>query len=463
MASLPGTIPTVSIYTYDASDNRIEFEVPQAALTYRYVVDDADSLREIHLTDGSNPEILLEAITVDADGNMLTRTDQVTTEVISYGWDDFDRLLSVSSSISGRKQDNRYHTEGIRKRKLDINDNVSNEYSAAISTAASNAAAMGSTSPTISYIMGHQILGAEVDGNFQFWLTDHLGSVRDVVNDSGSVIQSYEFQEHGIPMPGSGAGSGTFSPKTYQGGLSVNDDTADSGLYLMGHRHFDSSLGRFISRDPIGFRGGLNLFGTEFGNSPVTFVDPKGLSLDFQGPLDAVKLTIQTFEARTGLKADSYQPGKRTFTGEPTNLIGRALQQFVSADGCYRIDARYNSSTTPIGKFGGNFQQAIDIGDILRLEKRGTRDISDAFLLHELTELWEGGKPSNSIVDDLTFEDKFNNYLHPKGLEAESKLVGSRINEKYDKETGNGYITFGMFQVIFEGGDVSDVRPGPFR
>lgn len=76
----------MSIYTYDASDNRIEFEAPQAALTYRYVVD-------------------------DDDGNMLTRTDQTATKVISYGWDDFDKLLSVSSSVSGRKQDNRYHTE----------------------------------------------------------------------------------------------------------------------------------------------------------------------------------------------------------------------------------------------------------------------------------------------------------------------------------------------------------------
>lgn len=101
-------------------------------------------------------------------------------------------------------------------------------------------------------------------------------TVRDIVDDAGDVIQSYEFQEHGIPMPGSGAGTGTFSPKTYQGGLSVNDDRADSGLYLMGHRHFDSDLGRFISRDPIGFRGGLNLFNGA-GTNPVTFVDPTGL------------------------------------------------------------------------------------------------------------------------------------------------------------------------------------------
>jgi RHS repeat-associated protein len=92
----------------------------------------------------------------------------------------------------------------------------------------------------------------------------------------GAVVQSYEFNEHGIPMPGSGSGTGTFSPKTYQGGLSVNDDRNDSGLYLMGHRHYAAELGRFISRDPIGFAGGLNLFNGAATN-PVTFVDPSGM------------------------------------------------------------------------------------------------------------------------------------------------------------------------------------------
>ena len=82
--------------------------------------------------------------------------------------------------------------------------------------------------------------------------------------------------EHGIPMPGSGASSGTFAPKTYQGALSVNDDRNDSGLYLMGHRHYAPDLGRFISRDPIGFNGGLNLYNGASAN-PVTMVDPAGL------------------------------------------------------------------------------------------------------------------------------------------------------------------------------------------
>jgi RHS repeat-associated protein len=286
VASLPGTIPTVSVYSYDASDNRIEFRVEQEDLTYRYVVDDADNLTEIHLTDGTDPEVLIETLEADADGNMLTRTNELTDEVITYAWDDFDRLIKVSSAISGTptttvKEHNRYGVDGIRKRKLDKSGNSSTEYTAGISTVASKAASSGSSAPTISYIMGAgQILGAEVNGNFQFWLADHLGSIREIVDDTGTVIRSQEFGEHGQLLNSSG--TGTFAPKTYQGGLSVNDDTADSGLYLMGHRHFEPGLlGRFISRDPIGFRGGLNLFNGSSTN-PVTFVDPSGKEVDIR-------------------------------------------------------------------------------------------------------------------------------------------------------------------------------------
>ena len=48
------------------------------------------------------------------------------------------------------------------------NGNSAEEYTAGISTSSSKPLTSKSTAPTISYIMGHQILGAEVNGNFQF-------------------------------------------------------------------------------------------------------------------------------------------------------------------------------------------------------------------------------------------------------------------------------------------------------
>ncbi len=50
------------------------------------------------------------------------------------------------------------------------------------------------------------------------------------------------------------------------------------GLYYMRARYYAPSIARFISRDPIGIAGGLNLY--EYaGDSPTNATDPTGLSL----------------------------------------------------------------------------------------------------------------------------------------------------------------------------------------
>ncbi|MEM5789899.1 MAG: RHS repeat-associated core domain-containing protein [Syntrophobacteraceae bacterium] len=50
----------------------------------------------------------------------------------------------------------------------------------------------------------------------------------------------------------------------------------ETGLVLMGWRYYDPETGRFLTRDPIGYSGGMNLYGYVGGN-PVNWVDPLGL------------------------------------------------------------------------------------------------------------------------------------------------------------------------------------------
>ena len=269
-----------AIYTHDDVDNISKLELPENFLEYTFTVGDDDNLLSRIKTDvSSSPAIVFtENFLSDDDGNITKRTRTDGTDVFetSYKWNDFGKLIAVSSSLNGSstdypKQDNIFGISGIRRKKIKKDGQEVNEYTESLSTAVSK-----SQSGSLSYIRGSQLLGFETDGSFYYFLTDHLGSVRDIVRGTdGVAVQAYSYDELGNHSVGSGSGSVT-SPKTFVGGLSVNDDTDDSALYLMGHRFYDCQLGRFLSRDPIGHAGGLNLY--EYASSsPMTRSDPFGL------------------------------------------------------------------------------------------------------------------------------------------------------------------------------------------
>jgi len=47
-------------------------------------------------------------------------------------------------------------------------------------------------------------------------------------------------------------------------------------LYYYKARYMDSDIGRFISEDPIGFEGGINLYSYVF-NNPIKYIDSSGM------------------------------------------------------------------------------------------------------------------------------------------------------------------------------------------
>jgi len=66
-----------------------------------------------------------------------------------------------------------------------------------------------------------------------------------------------------------------------------------SGLSLYPFRDYDPSLQRWLSRDPIGEMGGINLYGF-VGNNPISGVDPFGLDSWFTRLMDGIVSPITT-------------------------------------------------------------------------------------------------------------------------------------------------------------------------
>lgn len=102
-----------------------------------------------------------------------------------------------------------------------------------------------------------------------YFATDHLNSTRALTDAGGNVVETEQYDAFG-----GGAGS-----QLTHYGYTGRERDADTGLYYYRARWYDPQLGRFISKDPIGFKGGdINLY-AYVGNNPVTYTDPKGLEL----------------------------------------------------------------------------------------------------------------------------------------------------------------------------------------
>ena len=230
---------TLHTYTYDQAGNR----------TY------ADGVSTTF--DSANKIV---GLSYDADGNQLTG---------SYTWDIYSKLtakpgfsydydvrgLRVTSTVSGTGAKTFYVFDGVTLLGEISSTNV----------------------PIAAYTWGASGLVSErlLGSNTSFWYhSDAQGNVRQLSNSAGSVVDTYLYDAYGKTV--STVGTDT-NPFRYGGQVGYySDDPTNNASILCGLRWYDPTSGRFLSRDPIQYAGGANLY--EYANdNPLKYCDPSGL------------------------------------------------------------------------------------------------------------------------------------------------------------------------------------------
>lgn len=248
------------VYTSDASGNRTSYTGGLTGLP-----DEATATYE----PKSNQLLTFndKTFTYDKNGNMLTMTEP--NGITTYTWDARNRLQSINGP--GLTASFIYDPFGNRARK-EINGKVV-DY---LYDGADIVQEIENGTVAANYLHGLNIDEpfVKTDSNGSgYYLADGLGSIIALANQAGAIVTQYSYDPFGKTTT---SGLASANPFQYTG--RENDGT---GLYYYRARYYNPSIGRFISEDPIGLDGGINLYGYVGGN-PVNWVDPEGLKEIFK-------------------------------------------------------------------------------------------------------------------------------------------------------------------------------------
>jgi RHS repeat-associated protein len=117
-------------------------------------------------------------------------------------------------------------------------------------------------------------------------ISDHLGSPRLVIRVANNqIFQQLDYDEWGNVIQDTNPG---FQPFGFAGGIYDRD----TGFVKFGARDYSAEVGRWVSKDPILFKGRqTNLFGYVL-NDPINKIDPNGKLCGARGVLSITIINL---------------------------------------------------------------------------------------------------------------------------------------------------------------------------
>ncbi len=264
-------------YTYDSVGNRLSEITNSGTTTYTY--------------DIANRLTASNAITYTWDNNGNLLSDGVNT----YGYDYSNRLTTRYNSFFYFS----FMYNGLGDRIQQTQDGALRNYTLDLNNSLTQVLADGNA----TYLYGLGRIGAYALDDWQYTLSDALGSVRQTTDALNAVTMARNYAPFGAVI----ARSGGSIPFGFTGEAS---DLTD--LVYLRARYYDPNTGRFLTKDPVRglatFPQTLNSYVYAL-NNPVKYSDPSG---------EFVFLAALAVGAAGGLLAGlGYYAGKTYLSNDP--------------------------------------------------------------------------------------------------------------------------------------------------
>lgn len=273
-----------SIYTYDET-NQLKGTDHSFQADEAYSYDANGNRTNIDYSTTTNNRLQSDGTynyEYDGSGNRTKRTSIATGEVTEYTWDYRNRLSGVvTKNSSGNVVKQVEYTYDVFDRRIakEVDSDGAGSTTATVERFIYDDDHIalifdGSGTQTHRYLHGtkiDQILADEnASGQVQWALSDNQGTVRDLVDSIGTIVNHITYDSFGNVANQTNPAIDTRFSYT---GREFDEET---GLYYYRARYYDAQVGRFISEDPIGFdAGSANLY-RYVDNSPLNATDPSG-------------------------------------------------------------------------------------------------------------------------------------------------------------------------------------------
>lgn len=224
----------------------------------------------------------------DDNGALVSDADSTTQ---TYVWDERRRLKEIKQGTTTTAS---FLYDAFNRRTGKTIGGVSTNY---LHDGWQIVQELSGTTVTANLLTGlrvDEIFRRTAGSTVEDFLTDALGSTIALTDATGAVQTTYSYEPYGKTST-SGAAGGSYQ---YTGREN------DGGLYYYRNRYYSPTVGKFVSEDPIGLRGGANVYLYVSAN-PLRWIDPFGLcDVNIEGANAAEEKRSELAATLPGLRAE---------------------------------------------------------------------------------------------------------------------------------------------------------------